>query len=65
MTRLVVIGVVVCVGAAIGIAYGLGALAMFAFFAAIAAAVTYAAGIGGDWLQGASRRRFDDGRSRS
>jgi hypothetical protein len=38
---------------------GWGGLAVYAFFVAIAGAVAYAAGVGGGWLEDASRNRFD------
>jgi hypothetical protein len=60
MTRFVVLGIVVAVGVAMGLAWGMGALAVYVFFAAIAAALVFAASVGGDWLTTASRRRFDD-----
>ena len=52
---------IVAVGAiAVGLVWGLGALSVYLFFAAVAAALAFGAGLGGDWLTGASRRRFDD-----
>jgi hypothetical protein len=51
----------VVVGAvAVGLFWGLGALSVYVFFAAVAGAIAFGAGLGGDWLTGASRRRFDD-----
>lgn len=45
-------------GAAIGIAWGGRALAVYAFFAGIAAAVGIGTWIGGGWLRDASAGRF-------
>lgn len=46
---------------AVGLAWGLDALVVFLFFAFLAGALTFGAGVGGGWLTGASRRRFDRG----
>jgi hypothetical protein len=51
----------VVVGAiAVGLVWGLGALSVYLFLAAVAGVIAFGAGFGGDWLTGASRRRFDD-----
>lgn len=55
---LLALAVLAVLGVAIG--WGWQAVAVYAFFASGAAAVTFAAGLGGDWLRDASRRRFDD-----
>jgi len=44
----------------VAVAYGWSALFVYGFFAAIAGAVLLGARVGGDWIAGASRRRFDD-----
>ena len=44
---------------AIGVFAGWGGLAVYAFFVLLAGAVAYAAGVGGAWLEDASRSRFD------
>jgi hypothetical protein len=61
-TRPIVLGLVAAAGIAIGAAWGLSALAVYAFFAAIAAGLTLAAGMGGEWVRDVSSRRFDDRR---
>jgi hypothetical protein len=61
-TRRIVLVVVVGAGFAIGIAWGWSALAVYAFFAAVAAGLTAAVGLGGDWVRDVSSRRFDDRR---
>ena len=45
---------------AIGVAWGWGALFTYLVLAAIAGAVMLGARVGGDWITGASRGRFDD-----
>ena len=62
----IVLVVLVVVGVAIGVAWGLGALLVYLFLAAIAGAISFGAGTGGEWLSGASRGRFHrDPRRRS
>jgi len=51
--------VLVAGGIAIAVFAGWGGLAVYAFFVLLAAAVAYAAGVGGAWLEEASRSRFD------
>lgn len=53
---------VVCTGVLIGILWGWSALGAYAFFVALAAGLTYAAGLGGEWIRDVSSRRFDDRR---
>lgn len=57
-------GLLLAGAVAVAIAWGWGALATYAFFAAIAGAVVFAARVGGDWLKDASSGRFRDGRGR-
>lgn len=64
MAARIALGVVVAGAVAVGLAWGLGALAVYVFFAAIAGAITLGATVGGDWLTGASRGRFDRGKRR-
>ena len=52
--------VLVLGGIAVGVAWGWGALFVYLFFAGIAGAVMLGASVGGDWIAGASRGRFDD-----
>jgi hypothetical protein len=54
----VLLAVFVALGIAIGVAAGLRALAVYAFFAGLAAAVGIATWVGGDWLRDASAGRF-------
>jgi hypothetical protein len=56
---------VVAAGAvAVGVAWGVGALWVYLFFAGVAGALTFGASLGGEWLTGASRGRFDRDRRR-
>ncbi|MGH3104298.1 MAG: hypothetical protein ACRDN6_09430 [Gaiellaceae bacterium] len=50
----------VVVGLAIAVAWGLKALTVYAFFAVLAAILAYATVIGGKWLEDSSRGRFRD-----
>lgn len=59
MARLVVVAAVAVGAVLAAVLGGWDALIVYAFFAAIAAAVAFAAAWGGEWLQGASRGRFD------
>jgi hypothetical protein len=59
-TRRVMLGMVAAAGIAIGVAWGLSALAVYVFFVAVAAGLTLAAGLGGEWVRDVSSRRFDD-----
>ncbi len=59
MARRLLAGMLVAGAIAAGVFAGWGGLAVYAFFAAIAGAVAYAAGVGGGWLEDASRNRFD------
>lgn len=61
MAARIALGVVVVLGIAIGIAWGFGALAVYLFFVAVAGVISLGATVGGDWLTGASRGRFDRG----
>jgi hypothetical protein len=62
MLRWVVVGVVIA-GAILATVFGgWSGLVVYAFLAAIAAAVAVAAASGGEWLRGASRGRFDQRR---
>jgi hypothetical protein len=56
----VVLGAVTAAGVVIGVVWGFQALAVYAFFAAVAAGCTAAAGYGGAWVRDVSSRRFDD-----
>lgn len=58
--RTVVVGIVAVLGVVVGVLWGWSALAIYAFLAAIAAAIGYAAGLGGEWVRDVSSRRFDD-----
>ncbi len=60
MARRIALAVLVVLGLAVVVAWGLDGLFVFLVFAAVAAAVTYAAGSGGQWLERSSRGRFDD-----
>jgi hypothetical protein len=51
--------VLVAGGIAIAVFAGWGGLAVYAFFVLLAGAIAYAAGVGGEWLESASRSRFD------
>jgi len=64
MAARIALGVLVAGAVAIGVAWGLGALAVYLFLAAIAGVITVGATVGGDWLTGASRGRFDAGKRR-
>ncbi len=64
MAARIALGVVVAGAVAVGLAWGLGALAVYVFFAALAGVITLGATVGGDWLTGASRGRFDQGKRR-
>ncbi len=56
---MIVVGVLCAIGVAIGVAWGWHGSVVFAFFAAIALVFTVAAVVGGSWLEGVSRSRFD------
>jgi hypothetical protein len=45
--------------AAVGLAWGLKAVAVLAFFVGLASAVALAAGVGGEWIRDVSARRFE------
>lgn len=64
MARRIALGVVLALGLVVLLAWGLDGLLVYLVFAAVAAAVTYAAGSGGEWLERSSRGRFDDDRRR-
>ena len=61
MAARIALGVVVAGAVAVGLAWGLGAFAVYVFLAALAGVITLGATVGGDWLTGASRGRFDRG----
>ena len=62
MGRRIALAAVVLAGVAVLVFWGPGALAVFCFFAVFSGLIAYSAAVGGDWLTGASRRRFDDDR---
>ena len=64
MAARIALGVIVAGAVAVGVAWGLGALAVYLFFAAIVGVVSLGATVGGDWLTRASRGRFDSGKRR-
>jgi hypothetical protein len=64
MAGRIVLGVVVAGAVAVGVAWGLGALAVYAFLAFVAGAISLGLTVGGDWLTGASRGRFERGPKR-
>jgi hypothetical protein len=55
----IAIGALVLGGVLIGVFAGWGGLVVYVFLAAIAGGVALAASVGGGWLEGASRNRFD------
>lgn len=64
MLRWIVLGLVLAGALLATLAGGIGGLGVYAFFVALAAVLTWGAGVGGGWLQDASRSRFErDGRS--
>jgi hypothetical protein len=60
MARRIVLGAVVLGGVLVAVFAGWGGLIVYGFFTGIAAALALAAGVGGGWIKGASRGRFDD-----
>jgi hypothetical protein len=65
MAGRLLLGLVVLGAVLVAVFAGWGGLFVYAFFAAIAAALAWAAGAGGDWLERSSRGRFhgrDEGR---
>ena len=56
----IVLGAVLVGGVVVAVFAGWGGLLVYGFFAAIAAAIALAAGVGGSWIEDASRSRFDD-----
>ena len=60
----IALGVLVAGAIAVGLIWGLGALWVYLFFAVVAGALSLGAIVGGDWLTGASRGRFDEGKRR-
>ena len=64
MAARIALGIIVAGALAVGIAWGRGALGVYLFFALIAGALTFGASLGGGWLTGASRGRFDRGNRR-
>jgi hypothetical protein len=65
MAARIALGVIAAGAVAVGLAWGLGALGVYLFFAFLAGGLTLAATVGGDWLTGASRGRFDEDKRRS
>ncbi len=64
MARWVVLGLLLAGAILVAVVGGWGGLAVYAFFAAIAAALAFGAGVAGGWLEGSSRGRFAERRSR-
>jgi hypothetical protein len=64
MATRIALGVIVAGAVAVGVAWGLGALGVYLFFALVAGAISLGAAVGGDWLTGASRGRFERGSRR-
>ena len=60
MARRIVLGVLVLGGVLVAVFAGWNARLVSAFFAAIAGGLAFAASVGGGWVEGASRGRFDD-----
>jgi hypothetical protein len=60
--RRIVLGVLVVAGVVICLAWGWSALAVYVFFVAVSGGLTFAAGLGGEWIRDVSSRRFDDRR---
>ena len=60
MARRIVLAVLVLGGVLVAIFAGWNGLLVYAFFAAIAGGLAFAASVGGGWVEGASRGRFDD-----
>ena len=60
MARAIVLGALVLGGVLVVVFAGWDGLIVYGFFAAIAAAIAFAAGVGGGWVERASRGRFDD-----
>jgi hypothetical protein len=60
MAARISLAIVAGLGLAILLAWGFRAFVVFAFFAVIAAGVSFAAAGGGEWLERSSRGRFDD-----
>ena len=56
----IVVGAVLVGGVLVAVFAGWGGLFVYGFFTAIAAAIALAAGVGGSWVEDASRGRFDD-----
>jgi hypothetical protein len=59
MAKGIAIGALVLGAVLVGIFAGWGGLVVYIFFAAIAGGVAIAASIGGGWIEGASRGRFN------
>jgi hypothetical protein len=53
------VGVLLVGAVAVAVAWGVDALFVYGFFAAIAGVIMLGARVGGDWITGASRGRFD------
>ena len=60
MARGIIVGALVLGGVLVALFAGWGGLLVYGFFALIAGGLAFAAGIGGGWVEGASRGRFDD-----
>ncbi len=63
MAARIALGTIVAGAVAVGLAWGLGALAVYLFLALVAGALTLVLTVGGAWLTGASRGRFERARS--
>ena len=60
VARRIIVGVLVLGGVVVALVAGWDGLLVYGFFALIAAGLALAASIGGGWVEGASRGRFDD-----
>ena len=60
MAARISMGIVLALGVAILVAWGVRAFVVYAFFAAIAGGIAFGAARGGEWITGASARRFRD-----
>ncbi len=62
MARRIALAIVAGLGLVVLLVWGLDGLLVYLVFAAVASAVAYATGAGGQWLERSSRARFDDDR---
>ena len=60
MARGIIVGALVLGGVVVALFAGWNGLFVYGFFALIAGGLALAASIGGGWVEGASRGRFDD-----